>query len=173
MKHIVISGDRGVGKSTLIKHLTEKLNGPVSGFITKKIKNEDGIGNIYIFPAQIPEKDRVCTEENCVGSCIDGKMLSRNTQVFEKKGVEILDKIPKDARLIVMDELGFLEKDAVTFQKKVLECLDADTAVLAAIKTKDNEFLTAIREHKNVCVYEINEQNRDELAEKLGQIIAM
>ena len=65
--------------------------------------------------------------------------------------------------LVLMDELGFLENDALAFQEAVLRGLDGDAPVLAAIKPKDTEFLCRVREHPKAEVFWIDEQNRDAL----------
>ena len=41
MRHILISGERGAGKSTLIARLVSAFDGPVYGFCTKRLLEPD------------------------------------------------------------------------------------------------------------------------------------
>ena len=44
MRHILISGERGAGKSTLIARLVSAFDGPVYGFCTKRLLEPDAEG---------------------------------------------------------------------------------------------------------------------------------
>ena len=70
-KHILICGEKGVGKSTLIRRLVEEARLTVGGFCTKMDENAEGaMRPIYIYPASLPtdqrkrgkEKDRMHDE---------------------------------------------------------------------------------------------------------------
>lgn len=52
------------------------------------------------------------------------------TDVFDTFGVQLLEN--QGCRLIIMDELGFLEKDAKRFEAAVRRCLALDKPVLGA-----------------------------------------
>ena len=119
MDKILICGPRGVGKSTLIRRLAALYPGPVSGFVTKRLTTADGEGMfpIYIHPAAQPEDRRQYGPENLAGRC-DSRRSARYTPVFDEWA-------PGCWRvgLLVMDELGFLERDASRFQAAVLAAL--------------------------------------------------
>ena len=54
MKHILICGAKGVGKSTLIRRLCMDANAPIYGYCTKMLStaDADGLFPIYIHPAR-------------------------------------------------------------------------------------------------------------------------
>ena len=165
MKHMIICGSRGVGKTTLIRKLVEGTDLPVSGFITKKSEpDEDGTCGIYIYP--VSENSRLCqkSEQNLVGKCNNRRMLEVHPETFDSIGCSYLSKIDERG-IIIMDELGFMESEALAFQNRVLELLDGGTLVIAAVKDKDFPFLNRIRSHLKCDVYYINEENRDQLFE--------
>ena len=69
-RHILISGERGVGKSTLIERLLSASTLPRYGFITKmRPAGPDGFHPVYIHPAGQPPHERVYTDANCIGAC--------------------------------------------------------------------------------------------------------
>ena len=151
-RHLLICGERGVGKSTLIRRLLEHSTREVGGFVTKRlpVADENGFFPIYLYPASQSEGERRNETANLVGTC-DSRSSIRHPS----------------GGIILMDELGFLENDAKVFQSAVLCALDGDTPVLAAVKPKDTPFLRAVRGHENAELVFIDEQNRDALLEKL------
>lgn len=164
MKHIILRGPRGVGKSTLIRRLLEATGAAPGGFVTKKAPpGADGVSQIHIFPAARPEEQQLAAADgSCVGACSAGRMLYRRKNVFDTLGVEYLnDTSGRD--ILVMDELGFMEAEAVEFQRAVLRALDGEFPVLAAVKDKDVPFLREVCAHPNAQVRTITLENRDAL----------
>lgn len=156
MDKILICGPRGVGKSTLIRRLAALYPGPVSGFVTKRLTTADGEGMfpIYIHPAAQPEDRRQYGPENLAGRC-DSRRSARYTPVFDEWGPRLL----AGPGLLVMDELGFLERDASRFQAAVLAALRGPQPVLAAVKNRDDPFLRAVRSVPGVRVLYITRDN--------------
>ena len=163
-KHILICGEVGVGKSTLIQRLLAENERPLYGFITKKRDpDENGFHPIYIHPAAVNE--RKFEPENCIGTC-DRRIHNINLDVFNTLGVAYLKATPDG--LILMDELGFMEAKAETFTRAVLQALDGEIPVIAAVKARmDIPFLNEVRAHPNSKLCWITPENRDSLYETL------
>ena len=166
-RHLLICGERGVGKSTLIRRLLEQNTREVGGFVTKRLPDadENGFFPIYLYPASRRENERRNEAANLVGMC-DSRSSIRHPEVFDTLGAQLIESAPKDG-IILMDELGFLENDAKAFQSAVLRALDGGTPVLAAVKPKNTPFLCAVRGHENAELAFIDEQNRNKLFEEL------
>lgn len=173
MKHIIIRGPRGVGKSTLIRRLLEAVGASPAGFITKKAApGADGVARIHIYPAALPEAQRLPAEGNCVGACRSGRMTDRRTEVFDTLGVAYLNDTA-GRNVLVMDELGFMESEALDFQRAVLDALDGALPVLATVKDKDVPFLEAVCAHPNAQVRIITPENRDALFDELLPLLKL
>jgi nucleoside-triphosphatase len=166
-RHILIVGQRGVGKSTLIEKLLSASSRPRYGFITKmRSAGEDGFRPVYIHPAGQPAAERVYAEENCVGVC-DSRTHRPHPDVFNTLGVRYIQEARPNG-ILVMDELGFFEARADAFTAAVLEALSGDVPVLAAVKDRsDVPFLNAVRSAPKAEVFCITPENRDELYETL------
>ena len=166
-RHILICGERGVGKSTLIEKLLQTSSRPRYGFITKmRPAGPDGFHPIYIHSAATPAKARTYAEENCIGTC-DSRTHRPNLAAFNILGVRYIEAA-KPGGIIVMDELGFFEAKADAFTATVLRALGGDIPVIAAVKSRtDVPFLNAVRAAPMTEVYYITPDNRDELYEKL------
>ena len=168
-KHIILCGDRGVGKSTLIQKLLEANTRPVYGFFTKRLAaDETGFHPIYIHPANTAE--RVHTEENRIGTC-DSKIHNVSIEVFDTLGTQYLrEALP--GGIIVMDELGFMESQAGAFVQAVFAALDGEIPIIAAVKSRYNvPFLNKVRAHPKGVVYDINPENRDALFDRLLTVV--
>lgn len=162
--HILICGEIGAGKSTLIQRLLEKNERPVYGFITKRLEpDETGFHPVYIHPAGAEE--RAYAKENLVGTC-DSKKHNVSPEVFNTLGVCYLEAEP--GALIVMDELGFMEAKSEAFVRKVFGALDGDIPVIAVVKARfDVPFLNEVRAHEKAALYMLTKENRDALYEEL------
>lgn len=99
-----------------------------------------------------------------------GKSCYGIPETFEKKGVEILReslKIPNS--IILMDELGFFEKDAVQFKEQVYIALDSPHKVLGVLKQKRNNFLDSIASREDVKVIRVTLENRDNIVNEINK----
>lgn len=161
--HIVITGERHKGKSTLLQRIIKTINpNSIRGFYTDKYSAKYSKQNgVYIHDARYNEREY--TEENCVAySPQDSKghecsSLIRNTLVFDTYGVSTLKNIA-DNDLIIMDEIGKLESDAEVFKKCVLNAFECKNNMLAVVKKPSNDFLRSLITHPlNTGVIELFE----------------
>jgi nucleoside-triphosphatase THEP1 len=98
------------------------------------------------------------------------RSLTVHPEIFDEDGVAILRAATGGAAspgLIIMDELGFMEADALAFQGAVTDVLNGDVPVLGVMRWERNPFLDAVRAHEKVEVIEVNESNRDALPARL------
>lgn len=163
--HIFITGEIGVGKTTLIQQIVKKLTKEKCyGFYTEKVSPEGKrgeVGQVEMFSVRAPQSER-----HCLAKFYGKGKREIFSEVFEEYGVSLLEDIPKGS-FVIMDELGFLESQSPQFCQKVLEVLDQEVKVLGVIKPKSIPFLDAIRKHPKVKVYTLTEENREELTRRL------
>lgn len=159
--HALIVGNRGVGKSTLIRRVVNELNVTISGYETRK---EDSLADeikgspVYIYEAGKPHEQK---PENLLGYC-KGNHPKIEEHAFDRAAYLISGaKIAGD--LVVMDEIGFMEDSSELFRAQIMRQLDGNTPVIAAVKNKETKFLTSVKTHPNCRCFLITEDNRDEL----------
>jgi nucleoside-triphosphatase len=167
--HIFLTGDIQAGKSTVIKRTLPLLGLKYGGFFTgfgQDRKNPDRF--LYINDAAGPD---VYEEKNAVAVFRSGQPPEALTERFNRLGSAFLLKARDHAQLIIMDECGYLEKDADVFQGEILRILDGDIPVLGAIRRSASGWTEKIRAHPRVMLVEVNEISRDRLPDKLRDIL--
>lgn len=158
--HALIVGDRGVGKSTLIRRVLEALDRPVFGFETKKEQHlEDPVRGcpIYIYDAGAAHQQRA---DNLIGYHREAD-ASAITAAFDRYAPRLIGEVTAD--VVELDEIGFLEARSEAFCRAVMHLLDGNKPVIAAVKNRDIPFLVSVRSHPKARCFYITEENRDEL----------
>lgn len=155
---VFLYGKRHSGKTTIINRLLEELKLDPSGFRTiSGSPDAEGDWNIYITGAgkdSGPRYKAACCHK-------DGSWESY-ADVFDSAGERLL-RFSAAPRIVLMDELGFMEAKALKFQQRVLEILDEDYPVLGVVKPKSNDFLRRIIDYPGVVTVEVNEENRGDV----------
>ena len=160
--HLFLTGEKRVGKSTLLNRLLMAIPGPHGGFRTLRCQ--------HIFPGCLSlhllrvGTNEVPAPENFLVVC--GQPDAAGARRFDRLGCAALSE-NKDVRLLVMDELGPHEGEALAFRAAVCRALDGDIPILGVLQKADSEFLCQIAMHPHVRVVEVTAENRDSLAETL------
>ena len=154
MTHLFLTGQKGAGKSTLIRGLLAEETGRLGGFFT--VRHE---GGVYLLPAA---KERTFTPESLLFRCGHGGDTAR----FDDLGCAALADTA-GCRLLVMDELGPHEEAALRFQAAVFRTLDGSTPILGILQQAQSQFLDRIARHPRVTVLTVTEENRNTLAAEL------
>ena len=161
-KHIFLTGEVQVGKSTIIRRFLEAHPGlHVSGFRTvwqeRKMTNSN---SLHIVPATGPI---IATDENRIGlreGVFPDRVATDYPEVFDTVGVELLKKTG-GSDLIIMDEIGLGENDADDFIDAVLDILDGDTPVLGVVQPKTGILTDAVRDHPKVQLLLVTKESRE------------
>lgn len=161
MVHLFLTGEVQVGKSTLLRALLERLALPACGFCTCWAVC-GGEERLHLLPWGAARR---CTPENAAACRVDRRAQAMSGR-FDRLGPPLL--VPrKGSRVLVMDELGFLEREEKAFQRAVLGALDGPLPVLGVIKPRQTPFLDAVRAHPRTRAVLVTEENRDTLLEKV------
>ena len=105
------------------------------------------------------QKDR---EARYIGSTRDG-VRDICTETFDIFGTSLIQSA-RPGGLLIMDEIGHMEKDASRFLRAVFEALDDDIPILASVRytTTPIDYLERIKHHPRVRLYTLTEENRDD-----------
>lgn len=160
-KHIFLTGDIQVGKSTAIRKALAMLGCSVGGFRTSGTNYQaDGSSDVVIYAASAsPESGyRVAHRSATTG-------ISVYPEIFDEFGTYYLQQ---PGTILLMDELGYMESKALKFQEAVFAALDGTTPVLGVIRNRDTPFLNIVRKRDDVIVLTVTEANRDIIPNKIS-----
>ena len=167
-RHLFLTGDKQVGKSTLLRRLIEALHLDCSGFETQAFfLNCERRGFTLHGRVDMPpyRNDCICCAR------IEEKRAVPVLPVFEENGVLILKRsLASPAPFLLMDELGRLEREASGFIAQVEACLDADKRVLGVLQKCNSAHVARLAQREDVTVLTVTPENRDELFEMLLSI---
>jgi nucleoside-triphosphatase len=176
---IFLTGERNVGKTTIISRICAGLPFVPAGFRTIAGPRAEGRDQILLIPFGAETSSALlCPDPKSVVATrfLSEQRMELYPELFDSTGAGILkaSREAPDTRLIVMDELGFMENDALVFQEEVLRCLDIGIPVLGVVKPpqKKTPFLESVRSHPSVRVVEVTTENREAVFEEVKDIFS-
>lgn len=168
-RHIFLTGAVQSGKSTVIEKVLAGLDATVGGFRSGSGPDRHKAERwLYLWDAAgapiYDEAHRV--------ACITPDERRSFPDRFDALGCEaLLRAADSGADLILMDECGFLERDAAKFQAEVLRTLDGDIPVFGVVRLRSSGWTDSIRNHPNVTLITVTEENRDDLPEQITALL--
>ena len=159
--HVFLTGEKQVGKSTLVSAVLSSVGLKYSGLRSISVFDENNDRNVYL----VPEKGENREPAVLAGVCSNRHITERHPEVFDDVGCRLLD-FDEDTELVVIDEIGNMERDAKRYSDRILTLLDrTDIRILGVLQKKaDSDLAQTIRKHPNVRMIEVTEENRDKLA---------
>lgn len=153
--HVFLTGAKGIGKSTLLRKIAAYLPGKQGGFRTVRTGEflPDG-ASVHLLPWQASARP---AQENLLFVC--GQPDAEVDARFARLGCAALEGC-EDCALLVMDELGPHEADAVAFREAVLRCVDGDIPVLGVLQAPAERFWPELVSHPKVRLFCLTEENR-------------
>ncbi|TAJ25996.1 MAG: NTPase [Nitrospirae bacterium] len=164
MRHVLLTGLPGVGKTTLIRAVADCLTDVhPAGFYTEEIRAQ-GIRKGF----------RLVTLDGRqqILSHVDGQEPYRvgryrvDVAGFERLLAE-LDLSHAAARLIIIDEIGKMECLSKRFRDEVTALLDSSRTVIATIALKGEGFIQQVKQRPDCRLVTVTGDNREHLVDKL------
>ncbi len=170
--YVFLTGPSGVGKSTALDRTLALLGVRPGGFRTGFAPDRT---RLCLWPAwEMPD----WSEEHTVARMVQGR-LTGDPEAFDRLGPRILAESRTWARLLVLDELGWLERDAAAFRQAVRDSVAGELPVLGVIKPEQQRagtWLESLAQASDGTVVTVNMVNRDSLpvllAERFGATLA-
>ncbi len=169
--HIFLTGEIQVGKTTIIRKILANLGAEYGGFKTY-FGPDRGSEDRFLYISAANEPDHCRVQNAIVKFRKAGEPLVMDEK-FDTVGVELIRTARQTAKLIVMDECGNLERQAVAFQDEILKTLNQDVPVLGVIKLASSGWTDLIRNHQQVKLITVTKENREALAEILAHHFAL
>ncbi|BAL80159.1 nucleoside-triphosphatase [Caldisericum exile] len=160
---VALKGVIGIGKTTVLSRVLSYISEPPFGFRTLPVIEGSALIGFELVNLRTLEK-------GIIGYFDDNFVIHPVTETFETVGLKALQDALKYGNIIVMDELGFLENNALHFKEMVFKVLESNKLVFYVVKSDLNEFLESALKKAN-RVFEVNKENRDTLPDEIWRYI--
>lgn len=168
-RHIFLTGEKQTGKSTVIKKALEETKTEACGFLTLPYYINNKLSGFYMHAlGSVPKGYK---NDIPISAVIKEKCPIAITKVFDTFACAILKSAYDCKKVVILDELGTLEKDSTAFKDNVEKLLNSHVHVLGVIQKNDNNSWDNIKKRDDVFVFNLNEENRERAAEILKEHI--
>lgn len=165
--NIFLTGKISVGKSTVLEkvlchHLFRELK--IGGFRIRKLI-ENGTHTGYLLDVINGESVTFAHVHRQTDQKFNRYFV--DPSVFEIWGVFALQSALENADVIVLDEIGIIEKDCDTFKRSVFECLDSEKIVFGIYQQRADWFAKSLNERNDSVVFKVTLHNRNYIYKKI------
>ncbi|MGQ9561154.1 MAG: nucleoside-triphosphatase [Candidatus Oleimicrobiaceae bacterium] len=137
---IILTGEKGVGKSSIVRSLLTRTSCAVGGFLSEPVTASAQRVAYELVDLQTGE--RQIFARRVPWSCAPrGGPFLVDRGVFEGFGAHIVRGACRHADLVVMDEIGCMEDGCPAFRKAVTRCLASGVPALAVVQQGECAFV--------------------------------
>lgn len=161
-KHLFLTGENQVGKTTLLNRLLAYWDLTVAGYRTQPFQ-VGGMVKGHCLVSLLPNWPDQKNHVPCIIR-VDGQRRVGVPLAFDQTGADILESSRKSgAQMILMDQLGALERSAYLFLNQVRLSLDGPVPVVGILQQEDFPLKQEIMARPDTRVVTVTKQNRDAL----------
>jgi nucleoside-triphosphatase len=161
---VLIQGEPGTGKTTLVERLITKLKGVrVGGFLTREIREKGDRKGFRLIT--VDKQEGVLAHVDIRGGLKIGK-YTVNLEDLENIGVASVIRALKEDDLVLIDEVGKMELLSGHFMEVVLMALDSAKPLVATISMDGPPFVEEVKGRGDVHLLTLTKANRDEILEE-------
>jgi len=161
---ILLTGNPGIGKTTVIKRIVQALGDRAGGFFTEEIRER---GRRMGFAIEALSGKKGILAHKGIKSEFRVGRYGVNIAEIEDIGVAAVREAVSQRKVLVIDEIGKMELYSEEFRKALLDAFDADIHLVATIMLKDTSFSRSLKTKTGVKTVEITRENRDELPQEV------
>ena len=169
IQHLFLTGEKKAGKSTLLRKALDALDLHPAGFETRPYQISGRfMGFCMHATGPLPEGYE---NDNPISVLPMPCSPVPIPAIFDGFGADLLTAAREAGPLILMDELGSLERNAYRFQEAVRTCLDSPCHVVGVLKKCDQEMIRRIAAREDTVVFTVTPENRERLLPQLLEIL--
>lgn len=163
--HVFLTGGLQTGKSTAIHRFLAREGIAPGGFRTRWDRPAGRL-ELTVLRAGAPRAVLTVARAGAGGTRAD-------PDAFDTAAALLLEGDSPAPPLLLMDELGFLERCSPRFQQAVLTLLDAPVPVLGVLRAReDGPFWAPLHRRGDVTLLELTLDNREQMPGRLAALLA-
>ncbi|HHH40033.1 MAG TPA: AAA family ATPase [Sedimenticola sp.] len=158
---LLLTGVPGVGKTTLIRRIAERLHGiDIAGFYTEEIRRDhQRVGfrlvNLRGGSGVIAHTD--------IHSPYRVSRYGVDIAAIDRLVTEALDV--EEARVYLVDEIGKMECLSETFVERMRRLLDCGKPLIATVALRGGGFIAEVKRLPDIELWQVTRTNRDSLVD--------
>jgi len=161
---ILLTGEPGCGKTTLIRRVLANLSYPAGGFYTQQVR-EGGTRKGFEI-VTLDGRRAILAHVNIRGPKRIGK-YGVNLTALDGLAVPALLQAIHSHKIVIVDEIGPMELLSERFRDAVMRMMQSDTTVLGTLVQRSTPFTDQIKAFPGVVLIQVKPDNRDELPEQI------
>ena len=148
MKHVLIVGREGSGKTALIRQLTRELRGcAIDGFLTEELREGQELLGVWL--SRLDGRDALLAHRRLDSPHRVGP-LKVNVPLLDEAATRVVRRAIDHSLLLFIDEIGPVELCSQTLQQALQEAIINGPRVVATGDIQPLPFLDALKRRKDV-----------------------
>lgn len=159
--NILLTGEPGVGKSTLIQYLVDNYNGALAGVVSRELLESgervgfeavtiDGRRRVFAHRNMFTDSTYRVGEFFVDVNCFDEFVVPELKRGLNELGV-----------IVLLDEIGRMQAFSKSFLETVNDLLSSPAHIIGTIVYDDEAFARPIKAHESTMVLTVTSENRD------------
>lgn len=161
---LLLTGRPGVGKTTALKTVIERLGARAGGFYTQEILGPGGRKGFRLVTLD---------GQQTILSHVDIRTHNRvgrygvDVAALDAVGVSAIRQAVASRDIVIIDEIGKMELYSGEFRGAVLKAISSPKIVVATLMQQENDWTSALKILPLVTVWEIDKVNRAKIPERI------
>ena len=165
---ILLTGRPGIGKTTVIRKVVERLGHRAGGFYTAEISNGGRRQGFKIIT--LDGQEGILSHVSIEGQPRVSK-YGVNLKDLEAIGVTALRQAIAGADCIVVDEIGKMELYSDEFRDAVMDAVEGEKVVLGTVMASRQPWVDALKALPQVTVMEVTQDNREKMVQSVVETL--
>lgn len=166
---VLLTGQPGVGKTTLIKKLLAAVPGLWGGFYTQELRGPGGRLGFEIIT--LDGQRAILAHVDRRGPARVGK-YGVYVENVDAVAVPAVERAVAGADYVVIDEIGKMELLSDAFRAAVLHAVQSPKTVVGTILWRSHPWTDALKRTPGVSVMTVTLANRESLLDSIIQVLA-
>ena len=162
----LLTGQPGVGKTSLIKQAIAETRVGAGGFYTEEIRER---GTRQGFRLVTLDGQSAVLAHVDIGSPYRVSKYGVDIDSLNKVGVSALQRAARQCDLVVIDEVGKMELFSADFKSAVSQIIDSGKKVLGTIMLSPNPWADTIKRHPQLNLIYVTRNNHQQVLGELRE----